>query len=196
MEEIMENVSVKMSQIVEAAKILFTRYGYKKVSMDEIAREANVVKSTIYQYFKDKDELFKYFIYDEINKMKDMVEDIDKSSNSVFDKIHKTIYQLLMYRKNQQFLVTIIKEAESSHYMSVCESVNLIDKCILEYVEKKLKVGIEKKVIRNCNAKVMSFVLFKAYVALAIDWEKENESLNEKEISDNISLFLKTGLII
>lgn len=192
----MENVSVKMNQIIEVAKVLFTKYGYKKVSMDEIAREANVVKSTIYQYFKDKDELFKYFIYDEINKMKIMVEEIEKESDNTFDMIHKTIYELLKYRQNQQFLVTLAKEAEDFHTASVCESIKMVDKSIVEYIENRLKSGIDKGVIRKCNAKVMAFILFKAYVALAIEWEKDNEPLNEKEISDNISLFLKTGLLI
>lgn len=192
----MENINKKKSQILEAAKILFTKYGYKRVSMDEIAREANVVKSTIYQYFKDKDDLLKYFIYDEILKMKNLVEDIEKKSNNSFEMIHKTIYELLMYRKNQQFIITISKEAEAFHSVSVCENLKLIDESILEYIENKLKNGIEKNIIRKCNTKIMAFVLFKSYVALAIDWEKEHEHLDEKEISESISLFLKTGLII
>lgn len=192
----MVELNKKSSQIVEAAKILFTKYGYKRVSMDEIAKEAGVVKSTIYQYFKDKDDLLKYFIYDEINKMKIMVEKIEKESKNSFEMIHKTIYELLMYRKNQQFIITMTKEAEDFHSTSLCESLKLIDKSILEYIENRLNTGIQKNVIRKCNTKVMAFVLFKAYVALAVDWEMENDYLDEKEISENISLFLKTGLII
>ena len=41
----------KKEIIIEKARDLFTTYGYKKVSMDEIAREANVTKKTIYSYF-------------------------------------------------------------------------------------------------------------------------------------------------
>ena len=40
----------KKEIIIEKARDLFTTYGYKKVSMDEIAREANVTKKTIYSY--------------------------------------------------------------------------------------------------------------------------------------------------
>ena len=32
------------------------------LTADEIAKEANVTKKTIYTYFKDKDDLFSYFI--------------------------------------------------------------------------------------------------------------------------------------
>ena len=39
---------MKNEQIIAAARRLFNRYGFKKVSMDEIAREAGVTKKTIY----------------------------------------------------------------------------------------------------------------------------------------------------
>ena len=50
---------MKKEQILESARTLFTQYGYRKVSMNEIAASANVTKKTVYSYFKDKDELFK-----------------------------------------------------------------------------------------------------------------------------------------
>ena len=55
----------KKEQIIEAARELFSSYGYKKVSMDEIAKKSNVTKKTIYTYFKDKGELIKYFLYED-----------------------------------------------------------------------------------------------------------------------------------
>ena len=42
---------MKKEQIIEAARKLFNKYGFKKVSMDEIAREAGVTKRTVYMYF-------------------------------------------------------------------------------------------------------------------------------------------------
>ena len=62
---------MKEEQIIEAARDLFSTYGYKRVSMDEIAKRANVTKKTVYSYFKSKEELLKYCINDEIKKMKD-----------------------------------------------------------------------------------------------------------------------------
>ena len=50
----------KKEEVINAARDLFTKYGYKKVSMDEIAKEANVTKKTIYSYFSDKEAMFKY----------------------------------------------------------------------------------------------------------------------------------------
>jgi AcrR family transcriptional regulator len=49
-------------QVVQAARQVFARYGFKKTALDDIAREARKGKSTIYYYFKSKDEIFKAVI--------------------------------------------------------------------------------------------------------------------------------------
>ena len=44
-------------RIKQKAEELFRKYGVKSVTMDEIASQLGVSKKTIYQFFKDKDEL-------------------------------------------------------------------------------------------------------------------------------------------
>ncbi|MDA0195406.1 MAG: TetR/AcrR family transcriptional regulator [Bacteroidetes bacterium] len=44
-------------KIIVKADELFRLYGVKSITMDEIARELGMSKKTIYQYFKDKDEI-------------------------------------------------------------------------------------------------------------------------------------------
>lgn len=48
----------KRELILEAALDLFRHYGYRRTSMEDIARAAAVAKGTLYLYFKSKDELF------------------------------------------------------------------------------------------------------------------------------------------
>lgn len=43
--------------IIITAENLFIRYGFKRVTMDDIAREMAISKKTIYQFFKDKNEI-------------------------------------------------------------------------------------------------------------------------------------------
>jgi AcrR family transcriptional regulator len=49
-------------QLVQAARQVFARFGYKKTALDDISREARKGKSTIYYYFKSKDDIFKAVI--------------------------------------------------------------------------------------------------------------------------------------
>ena len=48
----------KRAAILDAAKRLFARDGFARVSMDQIAAEAGVSKLTVYSHFGDKEALF------------------------------------------------------------------------------------------------------------------------------------------
>ncbi len=47
----------KRLRILEAATELFVSQGYRKTSVDEVARAAGVSKGTVYLYFKNKNDL-------------------------------------------------------------------------------------------------------------------------------------------
>jgi AcrR family transcriptional regulator len=45
--------------IVDAARRLFARYGYRRTSMNDIAREAGLAKTTLYLHYKGKDDILR-----------------------------------------------------------------------------------------------------------------------------------------
>lgn len=49
----------KQEALLEAAVGVFARYGYRKASMDEVARAAGVSRQGLYLQFEDKEELFR-----------------------------------------------------------------------------------------------------------------------------------------
>src|SRR5579863_8488986 len=53
-----DTASPKRRAILNAATDLFAARGYGAVSMDAIAREADVSKATLYAHFESKDRLF------------------------------------------------------------------------------------------------------------------------------------------
>jgi AcrR family transcriptional regulator len=44
-------------KILTEAELLFMRYGFKSITMDDVARELGVSKKTLYQFFSDKNDL-------------------------------------------------------------------------------------------------------------------------------------------
>jgi AcrR family transcriptional regulator len=50
---------VRRAEILDAALSLFGRYGYRRTSIDDIAREAGIAKGTVYLSFASKDEVFR-----------------------------------------------------------------------------------------------------------------------------------------
>jgi len=56
--------------IINIAKDLFHEKGFTQTTMDDIAERADCSKSTIYVYFKNKDEIFDYIVLDYGNILK------------------------------------------------------------------------------------------------------------------------------
>ncbi len=185
---------MKKEQIIEAARNLFHQFGFKKVSMDEIAKEAGVTKKTIYMYFSSKEELLKYFIQEEITNMEEIVEEVEANNTDPFEAVNQAIYKILQYRKHQDFLNIIAKEAEWLRNPVIIESLNLIDNKIQNYIRTKLQSAKEKGFIEYKDLDVTTFLIYKMYIALIIEWNPKDKELNEQMIAETISVILKKGL--
>jgi TetR/AcrR family transcriptional regulator len=70
----------RIAGILESAKKVFAAKGYLKATMDEIAREAEVTKPTIYLYFKTKDDLF-------FTLMLPLIEDVHRQLQKVEENL-------------------------------------------------------------------------------------------------------------
>ena len=55
--------------IMESARGLFARYGYGKTTMDDIAEKAGKGKSSLYHYFKSKEEVFEAAVSSEVENL-------------------------------------------------------------------------------------------------------------------------------
>jgi AcrR family transcriptional regulator len=53
-----QELDEREGRILDAAAKLLVRWGYRKTTVDDVAREANVGKGTIYLHWKDKNALF------------------------------------------------------------------------------------------------------------------------------------------
>ncbi|GAE37242.1 TetR/AcrR family transcriptional regulator [Halalkalibacter akibai] len=101
---------LKKQHILKAALALFMEYGVQKVSITEIAKQANVSQVTIYNYFENKHTLIhEVFIY-YVNQASSDFEKIvygdlpfpEKIKKIIFNKaevakqIHEEFYQYMM----------------------------------------------------------------------------------------------------
>jgi AcrR family transcriptional regulator len=86
--------------LVNAARQVFVRYGYKKTALDDIAREARKGKSTIYYYFKSKDDIFKAVIDAEAEIRTKMIDDQISVIDDPKQKLKTYIYVRMLSLKN------------------------------------------------------------------------------------------------
>src|SRR5579871_5233313 len=61
-------------RLLDAAARLLVRWGYRKTTIDDVAREAGVGKGTIYLHWKDKNSLFRAAILRAQTRMTDDIQ--------------------------------------------------------------------------------------------------------------------------
>lgn len=60
---------LQKAQIMEAARLVFQQHGFFKASIDDIAKQAVKSRTTLYKYYKNKDQIFEDFILLEITEI-------------------------------------------------------------------------------------------------------------------------------
>ena len=76
-------------RILKEAGILFGRFGIKSITMDTIADHLGISKRTIYENFKDKDDLLTQSIEEGMNFHKKVFSDLVAKSSNVIEAIFK-----------------------------------------------------------------------------------------------------------
>jgi TetR/AcrR family transcriptional regulator len=67
-------IETRRESVINAASKLFYLKGYESVTVDDIASEAEIGKTTMYSYFKDKESLFFIIVNRGIKIFKGMIE--------------------------------------------------------------------------------------------------------------------------
>lgn len=178
----------RRSAIASAAMELFAGYGFKSVSMDNIAERACVAKGTLYLYFKDKETLFYHLLDQFLVDFGKQIQEIEAQHLSLIDELMEVIYRVLLYRKSQKFLYMIFKEARELKTSIAVGGVRKIDDQIAGYLNRKLGAVFSGS---NLNTELITFVIIKSYSALAFEWEETHPALNEREISQAVGTILR-----
>ena len=77
----------QIERIILGGEELFLKAGIKSVTMDDIARHLGMSKKTIYQFFKDKNELVVALVKKKLQDDEDQMCDIIKQSGNVIEKM-------------------------------------------------------------------------------------------------------------
>ncbi len=111
----MPDKNTKKQWIIQAAIEVFSKNNFKNSTISEIAQKADVAEGTIYQYFKNKEDLF-FSI--PVEKTKEFSRELElhlQGINGASNKIRKFIwYYLYFFKMNPEYARTLMLEMRVS----------------------------------------------------------------------------------
>lgn len=84
--------------ILDATDRMLSKYGYKKMTIDDLAKEVGIGKGSVYLHFKSKEEIALSHIDRIIERMKAHLHSIADSRGGCETRIRKMIIERVMYR--------------------------------------------------------------------------------------------------
>ena len=131
-------------QLVQSARSVFARFGYKKTALDDIARESRKGKSTIYYYFKSKDDIFKAVIDAEADIRADAIAEQISRIDDPKQKLKTYIYIRMQTMKMVGNYYEAIKNdlLDNLYFVNSFRTDHFEDE--IKQVKNMLLEGIEK----------------------------------------------------
>lgn len=130
-------------QIVDVAAVVFNRFGYKKTTMDEIAAQLGKGKSSIYYYFKSKEEIFEAVVEKEAMLLRSEVrKSIEKTSDPKEQIKNYVLTRMNIYKRVVNYN-NALKDNILLHLQFVQEIRVRYEKYQVELVKKILADGVQ-----------------------------------------------------
>ncbi|MDV2683289.1 TetR/AcrR family transcriptional regulator [Alkalihalophilus lindianensis] len=185
----------KKEIILEAATNSFSMFGYKGTTIDQVAKLANIGKGTIYTSFKSKEELFDAVLGRMIIEIKGVFERAFLNERNMHDNITFALYDLLEFRQKHHLLKKLGQEVAALGSLHAKKALAEVEKVIISCIETQIERGKEQGKINVTHPKVTAFMVYKSYMALAVDFSEMFEALRKDEIINIFKDHLTKGLL-
>lgn len=184
--------------ILNAAKKLFLKKGIPQTTMDDIAKEADYSKSTIYVYFKSKEEIYNYIILESMTQLKIKFEEIEQSSEDFVHCFFEICNSLTtLQQENTLYFESILQEIsikqEDYEKYPVLGKIGEVGDEINQIIKRLLQSGIDCKFLRADIDPFITTLTLWASICGLISLADNKAPYIEKETKKNKSEFLKKG---
>lgn len=149
---------IRSNDIIDAAERVFFLKGYDLATMDDVAKEAEFSKRTVYVYFNSKEQIYFEIMvrgYKILLKMLEEASLRQENLNAIdrLELISKTIYQFNIEYPNYFNAIMSYETGEKDFVVGIPDSSReecyALGEKLLEYIKSALKDGVEEGTIRS-----------------------------------------------
>lgn len=152
---------VKLS-ILSVAKTHFSRFGFKKTTIDEICHDCRISKRTLYQQFPTKEALLMCLITNELEKLKTRVAMQPQQTARPSYQLSQLLQTIGIYLYENRFLLHAIIKKEST--IASPERANrfytAVENEIRTLIANVILSGKQQKQFRNIDENFASYIGF------------------------------------
>jgi AcrR family transcriptional regulator len=189
-------------QILAAAKKLFQTHGLQKVTMDDVAKAIGKGRSSLYYYYKSRDEIFDAVMQTEIREMLSaMTAAVEKAGTAEAKLLGFCMSKLTVLREKRSFYkvldagidadaISQFNQMKLSHHAIIMKQESAL-------LEQILRYGIEKGELQPVDDQqmpVLILVLLTSLRGVKREMEIENKFDNMDQAVTTLTQVMIHGL--
>ena len=163
--------------ILMSAEKLFEKKGYEATSVDDISSGFDISKSTLYVYFKSKDEIWDTLICRYMEKLLEEARKAADAEGSFEDRFYALCFGIakkfeehpVIYRGT---LGKISMDLEQQVYKEIYETGEAINEAIADFIRSGIKEGFVRKDVDIYPAVIMMWSSISGIILMANDKEE------------------------
>jgi len=166
-------------KVIISAGQIFSRYGFKKTTMDEIAKALKMGKSSIYYYFQSKEEIFEAVLLYEANLLRNELTTTIKSVESPVDKMRNYVFVRMKAFEKLSNYYNAIFDKNLDHFDFVENIRSKYDREELAILRLILYHGARKKVFNVVNSEYTALAVQTTLKGLEVPlfWKKKEDKI-------------------
>jgi len=145
-----EEIAKRRHEIFHQVVNVFVKKGFHETSMREIAEAAGLGKSTLYDYFKTKDEILVYFFEDQLNDLTNEAQKVALQNLSADKRLHQIMeIYIESLQANKNLFLKLTQESQRLRPQSqkqVQEKRHAYQDLVRALIGEGIREGIFRKV--------------------------------------------------
>jgi AcrR family transcriptional regulator len=169
-------------KIIITAGHIFSHFGFKKTTMDEIAKALKMGKSSIYYYFGSKEEIFEAVVLYEANMLRNQLTTAIKSVESPVDKMKKYVFVRMKAFEKLSNYYNAIFDKNLDHFEFIERIRAKYDREELAILRLILYHGARKKVFNVADSEYTALAVQTTMKGLEVPlfWKKREMNIEER----------------
>lgn len=188
----MTNDNEQKERILSAAKNLFSRFGLEKTTMEDIAKAAGKGKSSLYYYFKSKEEVYAEVIRKEIAGLKTIISKAIEEEDDPYNKFTRFVGTRLNYLNEKADQYTTIKDEYLKHYQFIQNLTADYSDWEMSTIKDIIEYGRDRGLFLVTDSEAISRAIFFALKGLEYPWTTNLTRIElEKSVYVLVDILLK-----
>ena len=178
----MVNKEEVRKKIIISAGQIFSRYGFKKTSMDEIAKALSMGKSSVYYYYDSKEDIFEAVVLSEANTLRSELTKAIKAVESPIDKLKSYVFVRMKSFEKLSNYYNAIFDKNLNHFEFIETIREKYDREELAILRLILYDGARKNVFNVKNSEYTAIAIQTALKGLEVPlfWKKREDNIENR----------------